>query len=281
MRKLAITLALASTALATPAVAADGGWYAGIEGGILHVEDATFDTFTTIGGVDEQSNDVLLINHNKGVDADLIAGYDFGMFRAEVEAGFKRASLDDIDFNPNGGGFSSTEADGNVRVYSAMLNLLLDFGQDGWNGYVGGGVGLANVRYKIDFNDGTTDASGSDGDRSIAFQGIAGIRKAVSNNVDVGLKYRYFVAPKLDYNIDFGDASTKFKSHSLLASLIFNFGAPVVVPPPPPVEVAPPPPPPPATQTCPDGSVILATDTCPAPPVEVAPPPPPPAPERG
>jgi hypothetical protein len=51
-------------------------------------------------------------------------------------------------------------------------------------------------------------------------------------------------------------------------------------PPPPPVVLPPPPPPPappPATQTCPDGSVILATDACPAPP-----PPPPPAPaERG
>jgi len=49
-----------------------------------------------------------------------------------------------------------------------------------------------------------------------------------------------------------------------------------------PVEAAPPPPPPPpppATQTCPDGSVILATDACPAPPPP--PPPPPPAPERG
>jgi outer membrane receptor protein involved in Fe transport len=45
--------------------------------------------------------------------------------------------------------------------------------------------------------------------------------------------------------------------------------APYVAPPPPP------PAPPPATQTCPDGSVILATDVCPAPP----PPPPPPAPE--
>ena len=44
--------------------------------------------------------------------------------------------------------------------------------------------------------------------------------------------------------------------------------APYVAPPPPP-------PPPPATQTCADGSVILATDACPAPP----PPPPTPAPE--
>ncbi|WP_246450253.1 TonB-dependent receptor [Sphingomonas rhizophila] len=50
-----------------------------------------------------------------------------------------------------------------------------------------------------------------------------------------------------------------------------------------PVEVAPPPPPPPpqdvpASQTCADGSVILATDVCPAPP---PPPAPPPAGERG
>ncbi|HEY6663476.1 MAG TPA: TonB-dependent receptor [Sphingomicrobium sp.] len=48
-----------------------------------------------------------------------------------------------------------------------------------------------------------------------------------------------------------------------------------VAPPAPP----PPPPAPPPTQTCPDGSVILATDACPAPPPP--PPPPPPAPERG
>jgi len=52
-----------------------------------------------------------------------------------------------------------------------------------------------------------------------------------------------------------------------------------------PVVLAPPPPPPPepvapATQTCPDGSVILATDICPQP-VFVPPPPPEPIPERG
>jgi hypothetical protein len=49
--------------------------------------------------------------------------------------------------------------------------------------------------------------------------------------------------------------------------------AEVALPPPPP-----PPPPPVTTQTCPDGTVIEATASCPLPP---APPPPPPAPERG
>ncbi|WP_294173280.1 TonB-dependent receptor [uncultured Sphingomonas sp.] len=49
--------------------------------------------------------------------------------------------------------------------------------------------------------------------------------------------------------------------------------APVAAPPPPPPAPAP------ATQTCADGSVILATDSCPVPPPP--PPPPPAAPERG
>jgi len=56
-------------------------------------------------------------------------------------------------------------------------------------------------------------------------------------------------------------------------------GEKAVAPPPPPPPPPPPAPPPPATQTCSDGSVILASDTCPAPPPP--PPPPPPAPERG
>jgi iron complex outermembrane receptor protein len=63
-----------------------------------------------------------------------------------------------------------------------------------------------------------------------------------------------------------------------VAGFTYKFGA--EAPPPPPPPPAPPPPPPaPATQTCADGSVILATDACPVPPPP--PPPPPPAPERG
>ncbi|MGI8705135.1 MAG: TonB-dependent receptor [Sphingomicrobium sp.] len=45
------------------------------------------------------------------------------------------------------------------------------------------------------------------------------------------------------------------------------------------VVIPPPPPSAPETRACPDGSVILATETCPVPPPP--PPPPPPAPERG
>ncbi|HXG99249.1 MAG TPA: outer membrane beta-barrel protein [Sphingomicrobium sp.] len=283
MRKLAIAMALASTALAAPAVARDQSFYVGVEGGVLLVEDTDFDVDTTIGGRAIEVRDGVSVDHNYGLDADLIGGYDFGGFRLEGELGFKRASADDIRISSQIRGNVIPESDGDVRIYSAMVNGLFDFGEDdGWNGYVGGGLGLASVRYDLDVNrrsrDGR-DIGGRGTDRSIAYQAIAGVRYAITPNLDLGLKYRFFNVNKLDYPGQFSDLKGRFRSHSLLASLIFNMGAPpppvVILPPPPP------PPPPPATQTCPDGSVILATDVCPAPPVYVPPPPPPPAPERG
>jgi hypothetical protein len=115
----------------------------------------------------------------------------------------------------------------------------------------------------------------------LAWQLIAGARAPLSENIDAGIKYRYFSAGDfVDKDVSGFQARTKLKSHSILASLIFNFGAAAAPPPPPPapVEAPPPPPPAPATQTCPDGTVIPATETCPAPP---PPPPPPPSGERG
>jgi hypothetical protein len=162
-----------------------------------------------------------------------------------------------------------------------MVNALADFGAvDGLGFYAGAGLGRAWGKAL------------NDSDSAWAWQLIAGVRTALSPNIDAGLKYRYFRTRELNFQggpLQYGGPSRvasftpslngPFKSHSLLASLVFNFGAP---PAPEPVIAPPPPPPPPApaTQTCPDGSVILATDVCPAPPPP-PPPAPPPAGERG
>ena len=93
----------------------------------------------------------------------------------------------------------------------------------------------------------------------------AGVEQTIMNNFYVKAEGRYS-----DY---------KNHTHGLTGliglGVAFGGAAPVAV-----VEPVAPPPPPapeaPATQTCPDGSVILATSTCPVPP------PPPPAPvQRG
>ncbi|WP_294173768.1 outer membrane beta-barrel protein [uncultured Sphingomonas sp.] len=227
------------------------------------------------------------------VDGDFITALNTALNRPSVAPdtgapGLGALSANDVDLN------------GRVKVRTLMLNGLLDFGnEDGLSFYAGAGIGRARVRFA-----GARDSSW-------AGQLIAGARYAVTPNIDLGLKYRHLRTRKLGLTDDvgaglagnpntvnvgtvtapvlvdqttnatlFSDFEQRFRSHSLLASLIFNFAAPeaALPPPPPPVEAAPPPPPP-QTQTCPDGSVILATDVCPAPPPP--PPPPPPAPERG
>lgn len=85
MRKLAIVLALASTAIATPALARDDAWYIGVEGGAGIVEDGSLDIGT--------ASNAGTVDHKTGYDADGIIGYDFGGFRLESEVGYKKASV--------------------------------------------------------------------------------------------------------------------------------------------------------------------------------------------
>jgi opacity protein-like surface antigen len=196
---------------------------------------------------------------------------------------------------------SAFNLNNHVSVASAMLNALLDLGgDDSINFSVGGGAGYARLK----------EFGGSHS--GFAWQLLAEARYPVSPNIDIGLKYRYFRTGRHNFvptgttfvgttrtaavanvpppggvasgstNVTFtrtaavtGAFDDHFASHSLLLSLIYNFGVAAAPPPPPP---PPPPPAPPATQTCPDGSVILATSACPAPP---PPPPPPPPAERG
>ena len=286
MRKTLLLTAAAFAVAATPAAARDGSGYFGVEGGILFPKDMDIDgefLFDDPLVPDFLESDVANVEFKRGLDIDAVAGYDFGGFRVEGELGWKRAKADELDFDDDfleaiGADPTIDDGDldvnGRVRVLSGMVNVLGDFGdENGVSFYAGGGFGRAGVR------------AFGDSDSAWAWQGIAGVRTAISENIDLGLKYRFFRTGRLNFREDLADsegtgfleARERFSSHSLLASLIFNFGAPAAPPPPPP-----PPPPPmveqaPATQTCPDGSVILATSSCPLPP----PPPPPPPVERG
>ena len=85
MRKLVIGMALASTALASPALARDGQWYVELGGGPMLVEDIGLE-------VNESgSEDITLDTDKYGYDFGGIVGYDFGAFRLEAEAGYRAA----------------------------------------------------------------------------------------------------------------------------------------------------------------------------------------------
>jgi opacity protein-like surface antigen len=261
--KLILLAAAGLGAIAVPAQARDHSYYFGLEVGGMRAQDSTVEDRAT-------GTDLFDVNHKTGVDGDLILGHDFGIIRAELEAGHKWAKHDSLDLASGG----SIDGGGHTSGYSAMGNLLLDFGENETvNFHVGGGAGIAWLHQRTTIG----NAAFTVEDSGLAWQAIAGVRAPVFRYFDIGLKYRYFDGGHLTD----GDLRSEFRSHSILASLIYNFGPdaapPAAAPPPPPPS--PPPPPPPATQTCPDGSVILATDVCPAPPPP--PPPPPPTPERG
>lgn len=293
--------AAAVAALASPAAARDGQPYVGVEGGLVFANHEDFDFYLGYpagpapGGttVAYGNNDV---HFRPGVDLDVIAGYDFGMFRIEGELAWKSIHTRDFGVNDNnvllsdfaefyGSTAAEFETDfdadletvlaipDHATIASLMVNGLVDFDAGGLGFYAGVGAGRARVKMF------------DDRDSAWALQGILGVRAPISERVDVGLKYRYFRTGNLNFDTTLlypevytGDtfgfgASGRISTHSLLGSLIFNLGAPAQ-----PVYVAPvvvpEAPLPPATQTCPDGSVILATDVCPVPP----PPPPPPHP---
>ena len=196
MRKLAIAVALSSTLLATPAFARNGAWYIGGDFGAMIVED----THVNVGG----NSNTFDISHHYGYDGDINVGYDLGRFRIEAEGAYKRADLDNIINSiglPGQGPTwpSQSRLGGHAAALSFMLNGLIDFGDDnGISGFLGGGVGIARVEYKdarVFTNQGPAFAD--DSDTRFAWQLEAGVRQAVTDNIDITLKYRFFNVPNV------------------------------------------------------------------------------------
>ena len=212
MRKYLLA-AVAAAALATPATARDKSLYVGVEGGLMLVEDTKL-RYEYDGEGAFDIDEAVTIDHKYGFDIDLVGGYDFGLIRTELELAYKRASIDEVFIDGNFfPGLAVTEpfdADGSVRVWSVMLNALLDFG-------------LPAIQDELD---------AQDSDTGFAWQIIAGVRKAITPQLDLGLKYRMFTSSHRDFEIDDNEQfDGRFRSHSLLLSLIYN-----LAPPPPPPE---------------------------------------------
>lgn len=251
---------MASTALASPALARDGQWYVEVGGGPMIVEDLDFDANNGAGSFSAEASDGFDFD-NLGFDFGGLVGYDFGAFRLEAEASYREADIDSITTNNTGvlfGGPSGNvapgtyDALGNINALSFMVNALVDFGaDDGIQGFVGGGVGVARTDINGTIN--SAVQAFDDSDSGFAWQALAGVRAPLTENWDVGLRYRFFNADNVNLvDTRGGDLDTRLRSHSLLGTLTYNFGGeeplppvPVVTPPPPPpVVVAPPPPPP-------------------------------------
>ncbi len=267
MRNLALVLALATTALAGPALARPAqAWYVGVDAGAILPENEQFRVTTTTGVATPNAFKVKL---DTGYDVDGVIGYDFGAFRAEFEVGYKENKLNHITVGA--GGISALQAGGTAgpttgdyfasgksRVLSFMTNGLVDFGSSqlgSVGGFVGGGVGVARVKQSQFLIQNASNAFTNDSDTRFAWQLLAGITKPISQHVDLGLKYRFFNVQNVrTFAVTGEELDSRFRSHSLLVNLTYRFGEdapPPVAPTPAPTPVPAPTPLPP----CPPAAV--------------------------
>ena len=231
---------IAAVALAAPAAARDHHWYIGGDAGILFPNDNHFDLKATSGSNVFEIGHALDARYHTGLDLDLNGGYDFGMFRVEGEVGWKNASHKNLSFSPEflaavsgvtGRVQESSDFDltTHSNVLSVMANGLLDVDFDSsqtFGAYAGGGIGIGWLN---EFN----STKGS-----FAFQGIAGLRYAVTHDIDIGLKYRYFAMGNIDHHEALTVGTTpldmvfhgKYHTNSVLASVTYNFGGPEAAP---------------------------------------------------
>ncbi len=259
---------LAGTALAVVAFAATPAAAQVVQGPRVEIHGGADILRQKIGGLNSSS--VRL--DDTGILYGVGLGYDFAVSNG-VSVGIE-ADLDRSTAKLNKtflGGITASGADAFYRLkprYDAFLGARVSFPvSDVSNFYVKGGYARASFRG----NSPLVDATGVVTQGSRFSDHVGGIRGGLGAQVSFA-RAAYFGA-EVQY--------TKYKSDisrfGALLAVGLRFGPhpveEVIVAPAPVVEA---PEPAPATQTCADGSVILATDACPA----VAPLPAP-APERG
>lgn len=167
-------------------------------------------------------------------------------FRVEVEGAYRHNKYDTTSFV---GGVTGQialiqitgTADGTLEGWSAMVNAIKDI-DTGSNitPYLGAGVGVANRHLEFNCNTPLT-CSMDDKDSGLAYQGIAGISVALSEQLQLFADYRYFATSNLDYtNVAGGNVSVTGlddRNHTVMLGLRLGLGK--KAPPPAPVVQAP------------------------------------------
>jgi outer membrane protein OmpA-like peptidoglycan-associated protein len=204
---LTALVAVGATLFTSSAMAQDAGPYVGVGIGAV---DAPSTTVT-----DTASRSVKFDN---GLMGSLALGYDYGSnWRAEVELSRRATDLDTV---------SGATASGEMLATSLMANAIYDFDINSpITPYLGAGLGMSQVKLKNASPFGASSIN--DSDRALAYQGIAGLSYAVNEAVDLFADYRYFATRNLDMNTAAGAAASfDASTHSVMAGLRFNFGAP-------------------------------------------------------
>lgn len=135
-------------------------------------------------GVDYDSNNKVLkeIDTRRGPVFSLLAGFDYGDWRTDVELSHMRQSIKSIN-----GLNQSFNAGGDVDSTSLLFNGYYAPKYDVWEPYVGAGLGYTRYDAKLR----TLGVELSDKDGVFTWQGKAGVAYHWSENYAVDVNYAY------------------------------------------------------------------------------------------
>jgi len=209
MKKNLITYCICAMLLAfyTSAYSAEGPYVSG-NIGFAMLSDSDI-TDSTVPGITLDSE------FDTGLALGVALGYGFGKTRIEGEIAYQKNDFDKIGVLG-----VSFDASGDATTLAFLLNGYYDFTNNSrFTPYVSAGLGFA----RIEVNDFSVPILGvppeSDDDTVFAYQIGAGVGYAVSKNVTIDVKYRYFATsdPKFD------TTEAEFASHNLLFGVRVNF----------------------------------------------------------
>jgi len=210
-------------------------WYLGLEAGVLKLLGSNYDAESRIDPSIRKVRDVVDVKHDPGLDVGGTLGYDFGLFRSELQVNRAAANLNHVRLNsteipiddsgrPAG---NYKDPGGATQVLSFLLNGLFDLGGDErtpWAVQAGFGVGLARIiskRWSLQDNGPIFQ---NDNPTAFAWQATAGVRRRLTERVDLTLKYRYFDVPTLKFfTMNANRIDGKLSSHSVLIGANVNF----------------------------------------------------------
>ncbi len=223
-----------------PAQAADPiGPYVGLFGGVVIPQSETWK-----GDIDDNGRgDRFDASLNAGPLAGVVSGYDYGAWRFEIEGAYRRGGADRAKkVQADGFDRGTRDLGGHVNVWSVLANGYYDFDAGtSVTPFVGIGLGVASVSAKgLDVQGLGLSVDGSDA--GFAYQGLAGVKMALSADLSVNASYRYFGTAGL--RIDgvkttyHAQALTAGLTYTLLSDILPDFNPPPLNPPPKPSDAS-------------------------------------------
>ena len=185
--------------------------------------------------------------HNRGsgtpldFDSSMKTGYNYraavGVYRApqvrvEGEIGYRRAGIDKLSVNNDGGlgaaaGMApltgSASASGHTTALSAMLNAYYDYDTgSAWRPYIDAGIGAARLSMKNVSAAGVPVVDAFD--TVFAYQLGLGIGYEVTKSMTLAVEYRYFTTLDPTYRDAAGhNFNSEFTSHNLSLGVRYRF----------------------------------------------------------